>query len=836
MAMAQIDIKTFILLCLIALLPLLFIANQSLRDDKVSSTLDISLNSSSAWTQLRLEGATITSLEVGDPSPGIKHSGDAILMEGPGKARIKAIISVTQNPVRLFLTKDLMGQASIDIGGIGRIENFNQPVSIPISLRTNSTQAKISFNGLSIKKSSIEDLKGPAYRPIITEGSISVANPLGRELKLDLLARASVYDEFPTVVLQKGDNGTFQAEVGNWVYNNNKTGKRTVRNLPVTVEMTTNMTQIFFKGADISQGKITQIDDQGLQASIIGDDFLFLKYNLDGNTFRRATFLMDLNYSQRSGLTIYKNDSGFVGAKIANKNYFLANSSKTDSYVSSSFALGELKDDETALKRISVPLYIETTSDWTDITLEGLDGAEIDVTKVEGNVSQPVVSGDKISIRKNTKGDTNVARVEVAIKAEGQDDGWMEIEKGGSGYTQVRVGQIATFNNMGESKDNAKNRMLFRLPTLPRAEVDPNFIYNPVAYILPIYAELYDQGLTIEETQPKEVSLSINAEEIPEKGFRFSVPVAEGVRIYILIAFLILLVFSAALLRLDARLGLSDTPCRDKVWSQMEVLAKLPFSSALIIESLLAMAIISPLLIDAGSTAIWATSIIYLVTIIAVLLRLAGIKRESSEAEEWTMAKKETFAILLAAAMYIIIFQLLVARPAIGPNISRLLLLATIAILCLLYLFLVHRSRRTYRENFWRMAVSNLENMPISSIIILDALIYLAITPFLLLSIEAMANGAAILAYLLLVAGVAIRFVEMKNLLNIDKRKEVLIKVLCLAMLPAAGILGAFELMKINAGAGQIFFALMIMATAALLAFLFLYLKKANTSQLENRM
>jgi hypothetical protein len=822
--MAQIDIKTFILLCLLALFPLLFFANQSLSGDVVSSSLDLSLNSSSAWTQLRLEGATITGLEVQDPSLGIKHSGDAILMEGPGKGKIKAIISVTQNPVRLFLTKDLMGQASVDIGDIGRIENINQPVTIPISLRTNSTQAKISFNGLNIKKSSIEGMKGTAYRPAITEGSISIANPLGKEFELDLLARASVYDEFPTVVLEKGDNGTFQANVGNWVYNNNKTGKRTVRNLPVTVEMTTNMTQIFFNGANISQGKITQIDDGGLQASIIGDNFLFLKYDLDGNTFRRANFLMDLNYSQRSRLTIYKNDSGFVSAKIANKNYFLAKSSKTDSYVSDSFTLGELKDDEIPMKSISVPLYIETTSDWTDITLEGLDGTDIAVTKVEGNISQPTISGDKISIRKSSTEDTSIARVEVVIKAEGQADGQIEIDKGEPGYTQVRVGQIATFNHIGKREGNAKNRMLFSLPVLPKAETDSNIIYNPVAYILPIYAELYNQGLTIEETQPKEAYFSVNAENIPERGFRFSVPVAEGVRIYILIAFLILLAFSVAVLRLDVRLGLSDTPCRDKVWRQIEELAKLPFSSALIIECLLAITVIPLYLIGIGSTATWTISIIYLLLIIATVLRLAGIKRRSPEARDWSLAKREAFAILLPAAIYIIIFQLLIARPAIGPNISRLLLLGAATTLCLLYVFLIHPNRRGYRDSSWRMVLSNLEDMPISSVIILDALICLAITPFLLLSkIEGMANNAAILAYLLLVAGVAVRFVEMKNLLNVDKQKEVLIKILCLAALPTAGMMVAYELMKINPGAGQIFLALMIMATVVLLAFLYYY-------------
>jgi len=104
-------------------------------------------------------------------------------------------------------------------------------------------------------------------------------------------------------------------------------------------------------------------------------------------------------------------------------------------------------------------------------------------------------------------------------------------------------------------------------------------------------------------------------------------------------------------------------------------------------------------------------------------------------------------------------------------------------------------------------------------------LICLVITPFLLLIVEAMANGAAVLAYLLLVAGVAIRFGEMKSQFSMDKQNEILIKILCVGVLPAAGILGVFELMEVNPGAGRILFTLIVIAVALLLAFIHLYLR-----------
>jgi hypothetical protein len=188
----------------------------------------------------------------------------------------------------------------------------------------------------------------------------------------------------------------------------------------------------------------------------------------------------------------------------------------------------------------------------------------------------------------------------------------------------------------------------------------------------------------------------------------------------------------------------------------------------------------------------------------------------------------------LGAAAYYTLFELLATRPEIGPNISRILLLAEAAAMCLLYLILVHPNKRSYREGLRRLAASaanNLENMPISSVIILEALIALGVTPFLLLSIEAMANSAAILAYLLLVAGVALRFVELKDLLRIDKQKEILIKILSLAVLPAAGIMGAFELMKVNPLAGQIFLVMMVIAAFILPVFAYQYLRNRNLDE-----
>ena len=824
--MARLDIRTFILLYLLALSIPLFIANQSLSDNEVSATLDMALNSSTNWTELRLEGANITGLEVLDPSARINHSENTIRMEGKGETRIKARIRATQGPVKLFLSKDFTGQASAEIKGIGRLENPYQPIFIPISLYTNSSSAKMSLNDMGIKQYSIKNLKGLSSRPVVTEDLINLTNPLEKEVMLDLLTQASFYDEFPTVLLEKGDTGFFWARMGNYVYSNNKTGERTVRNLPVTIDMTSNMTQIFFEGAEISRAEIIQIDNSSMKSCVIGDNFIFLKYGHDGTVFRKANLLLDLNYSQMGRLTIYKNNAGFVGVGLGEKSYFLTNSSNSNSYVSQSYSLGELKGGKNPLKRISVPLFVETTSDWTDIAMEGLEGTTIKVTKVDGAIARPTVSNGMISLRKNASEDTSLAIVEAVLSADRQEDCWIRIEKGNLGFTSVKIGEIAAYDNEGIVKDDPKNKVLYRLPILPERNTEFRAVYNPAAFIFPAYELL--KGRAIEDTQSRNVSMSVLSRDLPGQGLSFSIPVANGIRAYVFIAFLVLFIFGLVVLRMDIRIILPEMLNGDDTWKQLEELGRLPLATTIILEALAALAFIPLILINRESMIIWAALIVvYFVLAGAVILRLVGIcERSSVNACKNGQAEKESVAILMAATIYIGLFELLKTMHDIGPNISRLLLLVTAAALCFFYFTLAHSNRRSYREYICNLAVSNLESMPISSVVILEALICLAVTPFLMLISEDMANDTAILAYLLLVAGIAVRFVEMKDLLKMDKMKEILTKVLSLAVLPAAMIMEALKLMNDNPGAGQILLAVVIMIVAMMLVFVYVYLRK----------
>lgn len=73
--------------------------------------------------------------------------------------------------------------------------------------------------------------------------------------------------------------------------------------------------------------------------------------------------------------------------------------------------------------------------------------------------------------------------------------------------------------------------------------------------------------------------------------------------------------------------------------------------------------------------------------------------------------------------------------------------------------------------------------MAVSSTVILEALLVLALTPFLLMANDAMTEAAAVLAYLLLVAGVILRLLEMKKIISMEKSKAIFLKFDSIAIL-----------------------------------------------------
>jgi len=659
----SISTKTFILLCFLILSIPLFIALQSLSDQGRESTLDLNFNSTSEWTRLRIDGANIIEASSLQSPLKMDFGPDNIIIREPGKFTIRAKIRVIQSPIRFYLSKDPLGQASAEIEGIGILEDTYQPLKIPMSIKTNSTMSKVTFTGMSIVSANVDELKSRTTYPIITNDSIFIRNPYGEDINLNLSTNISYQEAFPTILLEKGNDGALRVKFSDYAYYNNQTGNRTVRGLLVTVEMTSNKSQVFFEGGEIAHGKVLQLDGQDLQESIVGDNFIYLKYSHDGGAFRRARYLLDLNLSGNSKLTIYKNNSGFVNVMVGNSSYFVTDFGENLPYVSRSFELKKITQEEH--ETISVPVAIETSSDWTSVSFKGLEGIGIGLAKVEGDIATPMISAGTVSLRKNNPEDRSLARLNLTLNADSQKDASVIIEKGDIGSTTVQVGDLITLNNDQKIKGNPSNTMTYALPELPVAE-SLNELYNPAAYIVPIYAISYENGISFgEEEKRPQSTLFVSQDELPGWRITLEDSIAKGLIAYVFLSYLILVIF-------------------------------------------------------------W-------------LLELG----------------KEGY------------FQSLWVGKLSGSSI-------------------------------WGFAVDKFEGAPISSVIIFEALVSLALTPFLLLESEIFANGTAILAYLLLVAGVATRFFEMKNLLNLDKQKEMILKVESLGILMAAGYIGIFEIMKMQ--------------------------------------
>ena len=704
---AGLSTKSFILMCFLFLSIPLFISLQSLSDNGRESILDLSINSTSNWTQLRIEGADLIDVSTSNPYLKMDYGSDSLTIREPIKSTIRAKIRSVQDSVTFYLSKAPLGVASADIKGIGVLEDFDQPLSVPISIKTNSSLCRVSLNGMRIESARIDKLKGITAYPAITANSISINNPFRENSDANLTMNLSYQEDYPTILLEKGDDGRLAVRFFSYLYHDNRTGNRTQRDVPVTIEMTSNRSQVFLEGGEIARGKVLQLDNQDLQESIVGENFIYLKYSHDGNAFRRASYLLDLNLSKDSKLIIYKNNSGFVNVRVGEDSYFSTDFDKNLTYTSDKF---DLKDLSHANQKghVFVPVTIETTSDWTDVSIRGLENAEATVTKIAGDVAPPTISGGTISIRKNNLMDTSLAKVELSLRADEQQDGSIVLDKGDLGYTRVNVGDRATFSNDGKINGDPSNSRTYDLPKLPE-ENNTQEIYNPVAYIIPIYAILFEKGLPPEGNGPKTLQLTVNQDDLPGWSIILNEPVAKGLMVYVFLSYLILAIFGLLMLN------------KEGYFESLQ-----PYFKSIQSEKI---------------------------------------------------------------------------------------------------------SRSTIRASpgfIWAFAMEKFELAPISSVIIFEALVALAITPFLLLQSETLANGTAILAYLLLVAGVATRFLEMKNILRMNIQERGLLKIESLGILLAAGYIGTFEIQNIGSAYEPIAAIGMFIATCVFLWIVYSYLKTAS--------
>src|SRR5208337_3561009 len=180
-------------------------------------------------------------------------------------------------------------------------------------------------------------------------------------------------------------------------------------------------------------------NDPNLTENIIGNSNIYLRYSDNDNTFHRAKYFLDVNMSAQSTITVYTNNEGFVHIAVGNNDYFVTGQSGVFPYVNSTFYLGVPKfiPPTEPATFVATTGSIETTSDWTDITFQGLGGLTLTITGTKGYIAEPTLSGNTLSIRKTTQLDTTPAQVDFALTAQDQDNAILIIKKGDLGYTTV---------------------------------------------------------------------------------------------------------------------------------------------------------------------------------------------------------------------------------------------------------------------------------------------------------------------------------------------------------------------------------------------------------------
>lgn len=686
--MPRTNTKTFILFCFLFLSLPLFAAFQNIGESSREYSLGINFNSTSSWTRLQLEGAEIVEAMPKNNQIDMDWGKDYILIKEPGKFSVNAKIRTAQSSIKFVLEKDPLGLASVEINDIGTIENLNLPLKVPLRIKTNSSFGKITFTGAKILSADTNDRIGVATYSI-DNNSISLNNPLKTDLDLHFALNLSSQDAFTTVVLEKGNDGRLQANLGNFVYYNNQTGIRTLKNLVITVEMTSNKSQIFFDGGRIARGEVLQSDERDLEENIIGQDFVYLKYSHSGDQFRRVKYLLDLDLNDKCKLVIYKNNTGFVNVREGSSSYFVTDFGESLPYAKTAFELRNITGKKH--EPVSIPVAIKTSSDWTDVRFNGLEGIILGADNVDGDVEVPGIMDGSISLRKKSSADMSIARINLTLRAYDQENPSVTIERGDIGATEVNVGDRFVVNNSQKIEGDSRNSMTYSITQLPAAR-DLIELKNPIAYIIPIYSLTDESRMENKIGQPENPKLTISRNDLPGRIIAMRDSMAKGLIVYILLSYIILILF----------------------W--LQELGK-----------------------DGYFQALWS--------------------------DKFTGRSAVAFA----------------------------------------------------RCKF--------EDAPISSVIIFEALISLAITPFLLLISERLADATAILAYLFLVAGVAARFMEMKSILILNKQNELILKVEFIAVLMAAGYVGCFEAMNAKIIPAPFGILGIAMATVVFVSVLFAYLK-----------
>ncbi len=181
--------KILILILMFIFLIPLYIAVDNLtaggnREIKTSSIV-ITVSTTSDWTRVSFDGASIKHSKILDKTEGLKDpiiDSTGIILnkyKSNGTAdiiRMELQLDIFKEKVELVISKDYNGETDLNIDKIGEYKNNKKPLQVPVTLVTTSDWAKLELNGATIRNAQILDVKGTTLRePIVGTKSIILA-------------------------------------------------------------------------------------------------------------------------------------------------------------------------------------------------------------------------------------------------------------------------------------------------------------------------------------------------------------------------------------------------------------------------------------------------------------------------------------------------------------------------------------------------------------------------------------------------------------------------------------------------------------------------------------
>lgn len=693
--------KILILALMFVLLVPLYIAVDNLqfhekREIKTSS-VTVTISTTSDWARISFNGATIKDHEILNKTEGLKDP----VIESTGiiinklkvnnsteTIRLKLELGIYGKKVELVTTKEYNGEVNVGIDKVGEYKNNKKPLQLPVTIETTSDWTKLELNGATIRNARIFDIKGTVLRePVIGTKSIMLAKLKANDTSYGstkFLMDLSLDTAVPTITLEKADNGVTKVRVGELTLENNQTATKFFSNIPLTIETTSNQTEINFKGLYVRRAKPIIINDQNLTKAVVGSDFIFLDNSDSGNSYKKTSYLLDFGMTDApASITITKNGSGYTVVSLAT--YAFVDVEKSITYAFDPeqlpstnvreplFELDPIKKDD--YRKKIFPIKIETTSDWTEVTLKGITITSAEIRSATGSIKKPGIGSNNVLVNKLEPYDNSFASVELLLHVDlnekfielHKDIITLMITKGDIGTTTVQIGKMERLVNAENTKRDPRNTKSYVIPlnsVQTERNVENQISYNPVTYSLPVFNELQKQGIQLVDTQEMREIYSIDEGTLPGRNkinFNLKKSDAFGLLSGVILFYLILIILGIHILSKEGFfdsvpgvIGENKTTVRTLTEFVTKLFEKTPASSLFMLEALVIL-LITPFVFLLSQIYAEGTSILaYFLLVFGVLLRLVGQSEKANEIFQWQDFPVIMFLIKIASIVMIL--------------------------------------------------------------------------------------------------------------------------------------------------------------------------------------